>query len=124
MAINVVQVKCPACRADFSIDEAGIKQAETDRMIRLKEMELEEKEALRNRRSKAVAFGIALTFVLLFREGGFTNVRAVPLGDLTMFNQKNNGKVEMVTVNGSYDFEEGDVFPRNANVLITYHSKA
>ena len=71
MAITVNAVKCPSCGADLPveegrdkifcsfcgtpivitnenehiyrhIDEAGIKQAETDRMIRLKELEIEE----------------------------------------------------------------------------------
>lgn len=40
-----------------------------------------------------------------------------------MFNQKKNGQVESVTINGSDEFEEGDVFPKVSNVLITYHSK-
>ena len=40
-----------------------------------------------------------------------------------MFNQGKNGKVEAVTINGSDEFEEGDIFPKNSNVLITYHSR-
>ncbi len=219
MAINVVQIRCPACGADLSvdstrefsfcsycgskvilnndnehvyrtIDEAGIKQAETDRIIRLREMELEEKEAAKSRKSKMIAYGIALAFVLvgalicifqplagmwgiiigayialftfiksdekkkqprrvissteaqitapmldyedknfqsiemLFKGTGFINVTAVPMGDLNMFTQKKNGKVESVTINGSDEFDEGDVYPKDASVLITYHSKA
>ena len=61
--------------------------------------------------------------VLLFRGAGFANVTAIPLNDLTMFNQRKNGQVESVTINGSDEFEEGDIFPKNSNVLITYHSK-
>lgn len=77
MAIKFVSIKCPECGASLDveegrqqifcsycgtkvmvqndneyiyrhIDEAGIKQAETDRMIRLREVELEEAQARRN----------------------------------------------------------------------------
>jgi len=218
MAVQLIAVKCPACGADISvestrefsfctycgtkimmnnenehiyrnIDEARIKEAETDRMIRLRELELEEKENSRGRKSIFIAYGIALAFVLvgaliclangaagavgimigayialftyiksdekkktkrkyvgtnevaitesmedyceknfnsvvlLFRGAGFANVTAIPLNDLTMFNQRKNGQVESVTINGSDEFEEGDIFPKNSNVLITYHSK-
>ena len=218
MAVQLIAVKCPACGADISvestrefsfctycgtkilmnnenehiyrnIDEARIKEAETDRMIRLRELELEEKENSRGRKSIFLAYGIALAFVLvgaliclangaagavgimigayialftfiksdekkkpkrkyvgsnevaitesmedyseknfnsvvlLFRGAGFANVTAIPLNDLTMFNQRKNGQVESVTINGSDEFEEGDIFPKNSNVLITYHSK-
>lgn len=218
MSVQLIAVKCPACGADINventrefsfctycgtkilmnnenehiyrnIDEARIKEAETDRMIRLRELELEEKENSRGRKSIFVAYGIALAFVLigaliciaeplagmwgiiigayialftytksdekkkkkrkyvesnevaisesmedysyknfnsvvmLFRGAGFINVTAIPLNDLTMFNQGKNGKVEAVTINGSDEFEEGDIFPKNSNVLITYHSR-
>ena len=43
--------------------------------------------------------------------------------DLNFFNMKKNGQVEEVTINGSDEFEEGDVYPRNSNVIITYHCK-
>ena len=218
MAIQFVSVKCPECGADLSIeegrefafcsycgtkvlmsnenehiyrniDEARIREAETERMIRMRELELEEKENARGRKSLMIAYGIALAFVLigaliciaeplagmwgiiigayiamftfvksddkkkkqrryvgandvaiteamtdcsdknyhsaelLFKGAGFANVTAVPLGDLNVFNMKKNGQVEMVTINGNEDFEEGDVFPKASNVLITYHSK-
>jgi len=216
MAIQFVSVKCPECGADLSvedernqifcsycgakviitndnehiyrtIDEAGIKQAETERMIRLRELELEEREISRDRRSMLIAYGIALAFVLigaliciaepvggmwgiiigayialftyvkndkkkkkrfvssteacvtdsmldyedknynsmvmLFKGAGFTNVTPVPLNDLNMFSARKNGRVEMITINGDDDFEDGDVYPRNAHVVITYHSK-
>lgn len=61
--------------------------------------------------------------VLLYKGAGFTNVTAIPLNDLTMFNQRKNGQVEAVTINGNDEFEEGDIFPKSSNVLITYHSK-
>ncbi len=221
MAINVVQIKCPACGADLSvesgrefsfcsycgtkvmlnneneyiyrtIDEAKVKEAETNRMIQMKQLEMEEKSSFSRKTLMVVWLGstaillimgvigfstgneglmlcmllgmcvglwggvgmisgekkkkvqrvvganeVVITdamegmyetnynsAVALFRSGGFTNVTAIPLNDLTLFNQKKNGQVETVTINGSEEFEEGDVYPRDANVLITYHSRA
>lgn len=59
--------------------------------------------------------------VLLFKSAGFTNINAIPLHDLTRLNQKKNGQVEMVTINGNDEFDEEDVYPKTANILITYH---
>ena len=47
------------------IDEARIKEAETERIIRLKELELEEKENVKLRKSRMIAYGIALVFVII-----------------------------------------------------------
>ena len=216
MAIQFVSVKCPQCGADLSIesdrqqafctycgtkvivnnenehiyrniDEARIKESETERLIRLKELELEEKENAKGRLTMAVAYGVALIFlvvgflnmgsnsmvglwgiiialyiglftmikskdqkkkarrilapdevqitdamsgfgerdfnsaVVLFQSAGFTNVNAVPLKDLTILNPLKNGKVDKVTINGDF-FECGDVFKRDAKVVIMYHS--
>ena len=218
MAIQFISVKCPDCGAELSIDnsrefafcsycgakvmvhndnehiyrnidEARIKEAETERILRLRELELEEKENNRGRKAKLLAYGVALAFVLggaiicifaplggiwgiligayiamftyiksddkkkkkskyvspndatitaqmlncsgknynsvamIFRSAGFTNVNSLPLGDLGFFNQSKNGQVETITINGNEEFEEGDVFPKNVNILITYHSK-
>jgi len=218
MAVQFIAVKCPACGADISvesnrefsfctycgskimmnnenehiyrnIDEARIKEAETDRMIRLRELEIAEKENSRGRKSTYFAYAAALAFgllgillylaeplagmvcitigmyialcafvrseesrkkkrkyvgsneasisesmedyggknfntiVMLFRGAGFTNVTAIPMNDLNIFNQGKNGQVESVTINGNDEFEEGDIFPMNSNVLITYHSR-
>ena len=88
MAIKFVSVKCPECGATLDveegrkqlfcsycgtkvmidndneyiyrhIDEAGIKQAEADKLIRLKELELEEKENEKSRKGRYLAFAIA-----------------------------------------------------------------
>ncbi|WP_024865689.1 zinc ribbon domain-containing protein [Butyrivibrio sp. FCS014] len=218
MAIHFVSVKCPDCGAELSIDdsrefafcsycgakvmvhndnehiyrnidEARIKEAETERILRLRELELEEKENNRGRKTTLIAYGVALAFVLIgaiicifapvggmcgimigayiamftyiksddrkkkrskyvspndatitaqmlyclgknynsvamiFRSAGFTNVNLLPLGDIGLFNQRRNGQVETITINGNGEFEEGDIFPKNANILITYHSK-
>ena len=220
MAINLVSIKCPACGADLSvengrefsfcsycgtkvmlsndnehiyrnIDEARIKEAETERMVLMRQLDMEEKSSVSKKLLVAVwIIGTAVLFilgiiglsidneglgicmmlgmcvgmwgglglfgmskkkktkkyvgpndvviteamegysdknynaaVLLFKGAGFTNVTTVPLNDLNMFNQKKNGQVDSVTINGNDEFEEGDVFPKNSNVLITYHSK-
>ncbi len=219
MAIQFISVKCPDCGAELSIDntrefafctycgakvmvhnenehiyrnidEARIKEAETDRIIRLKQLEMEEKNDV-SRKTLIIAWliatgillligiigmtidnegmGICLLLamnvglwgglflfakdkkkpriiagsndvvitgamvdaveknynsaVLLFKGAGFQNVTSVPLGDLNMFNQKKNGQVEAITINGNSVFEEGDVVSKDANILITYHSK-
>ena len=41
------------------VDEAKVQEAETDRLIRLKELEIKEKEMERNRKSRFLAYKIA-----------------------------------------------------------------
>lgn len=89
MSIELKSVKCPDCGASLPIeegrtqifcsycgskiiitnenehiyrhvDDAEVKRAEADNQIRLKELELEEKENDRNRKSKRVAYIISL----------------------------------------------------------------
>ena len=219
MAIQFIAVKCPECNADLSIeegrkfafctycgtkvminnenehiyrtiDEAGIKQAETERIIRLKELEMEEKSVTKGRIPTYVAYGIALIFVTagvlnlsssglsgmwaiiigayialfasiggrnkqkknrqsqvgtgnvrisaqmvdcehmnyhnvvtIFTGAGFRNVTAIPMNDLNIFTMSKNGQVDQVTIDGEIEFEEGDIYPKDAAVLITYHGK-
>ena len=40
-----------------------------------------------------------------------------------IFSFGREGKIEDVTVNGQSNFSDGDVFPKDADVIITYHSK-
>ena len=94
MAIQFVSIKCPECDADLqiedgreyafctycgakviiandneriyrTIDEAGVRMADTERLIRLKELEIEEREKARDRKSQAIAYGVALAFVII-----------------------------------------------------------
>lgn len=94
MAVKFTSVECPSCGAHLSVeegrekifceycgtqiivtnenehtyrqvDEAAIKRAETERMIRLKELELQEKEEERSRKGRKVAYTFALIFVIL-----------------------------------------------------------
>ena len=218
MAVQFISVKCPDCNADLTveegrtfaycsycgskvmihnenehiyrnIDEAGIKQAETDRMVRMKELEMEEKMRSKGQIPTYVAYGIALIFVVvgllnlssssmtgmwgiiigayiamfanmgnkqsrgrqkyigvdqvritsqmanpvqmnyhnvvaMYTGAGFRNVTAMPLNDLNLFTLSKNGQVDQVTIDGEADFEEGDVYSKDANILITYHGSA
>lgn len=96
MAITVNAVKCPSCGADLPveegrekifcsfcgtpivitnenehiyrhIDEAGIKQAETDRMVRMRELDLEEKKAFETNgmQKTLIMIWLALSLVIL-----------------------------------------------------------
>ena len=221
MAIQFVSIKCPECSADLQIedgreyafctycgarvmiandnehiykmiDEARIKQAETDRMVRMRELDMEEKSTIPrkvlmiiwltvsialllvgvigfgigNEGLGGIGLGIGMNValwgalglfvggdkkkkkrfvgenevaittammdcvdyhynkaVILYKNAGFMNINAIPLHDLTRFNLKKEGMVESVTINGEEEFEEGEVYPKNANILITYHSK-
>ncbi len=218
MAIQFVTIKCPECSADLqiedgreyafctycgakvmitndnehiyrTIDEARIKQAETDRMVKLKQLDMEEKSSVSKKALTVlwivvtlllIIFGIigmsidndgmgmclllamcvgpwgaiglfaagkkkkkivnenevSITTammdcvdyhynkaVILYKNAGFTNINAIPLHDLTRFNMKKEGMVESITINGEDDFDEDEAYPKNANILITYHSK-
>lgn len=58
----------------------------------------------------------------LLRQAGFTNIKLIALKDLNSFSLKKNGMVAGIIINGEDDFDEGDVFPKDANIIITYHS--
>lgn len=218
MAVKFTSVKCPECGANLPIeegrekifcsycgtpiimtdeneytyrhiDEAEVKRAETEQLVHLKELEMEEKEDERKRKGIVIAYSIAgglaiigaisvalfesalgggailvaayiamitnisqdnkkkktrrvvspnevqiteamescedekyHAVVSLFRSAGFNNVKTIALGDLNFFTAKKNGQVVTVSINGDDDFDEGDIFQRNANVIITYHS--
>lgn len=92
--LKMIELKCPACGADLSmeegreqlfcqycgakvivhneneyiyrhIDEAGIKQAETDRMVQLKQMEMAEKLQEAERRKLALKIKISLALAII-----------------------------------------------------------
>lgn len=58
----------------------------------------------------------------MFISAGFTNVRCVPLNDLTMGFLKKPGMVELITINGHDTTSGGGKYHPNATVIITYHS--
>lgn len=53
---------------------------------------------------------------------GFTNIECVPLGDLINGWITKENSVESVSIAGDSKFDEGDIFSKNAKVIITYHS--
>ena len=93
MAVTIISIKCPECGASLNIennrtrafcsycgakiiinneneytyrhiDEAGIKQAETEQIIRLKQMELAEKERISSEKTKRLK--IVISLIILF----------------------------------------------------------
>ena len=221
MAIKMIPVKCPQCGADLTIeegrqslycqycgakvivqnenehiyhtiDDAAVKQAETDRIVKLKQMELAEKKESAREKYKSfkiklsiilgiiaivcigigfnvddeagAGFGVAGMFAGLiliyswvldpnkednddsdgrvkvpdsisdyekksyvaiesaFRSAGFTNVKCVPLNDLTTGLLKKPGWVESITINGRSITSGGRKFLPDASVVISYHS--
>ena len=222
MAIKMIPVKCPQCGADLTIeegrqslycqycgakvivqnenehiyhtiDDAAVKQAETDRIVKLKQMELAEKKESAREKYKSfkiklsiilgiiaivcigigfnvddedagAGFGVAGMFAGLiliyswvldpnkednddsdgmvkvpdsisdyekksyvaiesaFRSAGFTNVKCVPLNDLTTGLLKKPDWVESITINGRSITLGGRKFLPDASVVISYHS--
>jgi len=55
-------------------------------------------------------------------DAGFTQVKAVPLGDLIVGLLHDPGDVKNVQVDGTKNFGEGDVFKKNAKIVVEYHS--
>lgn len=227
MGIQFVSVKCPECGAALNIeegreqifcsycgtkimvhndnehiyrhiDEAGIKQAETDRIVRMKQMEIAEKKRLASERMTKTKIKISLIlavvgilmmtlgylagsatgdpdsglymismvgffplmgagYIWLFSKNkdeeedygdkakvpssisdyesksymaiaamlesaGFTNIKCVPLNDLSTGWLKKPDMVESITINGHEVTSGGKKFPRDSAVVISYHS--
>ena len=51
---------------------------------------------------------------------GFTNIKCEALYDI-VFGWTDSGTVESVNIDGNVDFRRGDVFPADAEIVITYH---
>lgn len=227
MAVNIISVKCPECGASLDIeadrnqafctycgakviinneneyvyrhiDEAGIKQAETDRIVKLKQMEIAEKKRASEEKTKSLKIKISLILAVvgivmmvggyllgdatgdsdsglymismvgffplmgsayiwlfsknkdddddfgdkvkvpssisdyekksytaiesIFRSAGFSNVRCVPLNDLTTGILKKPNMVDSITINGHEISSGGKKFSPDAAVVISYHS--
>ena len=58
----------------------------------------------------------------MFTSAGFTNVKCIPLNDLRMGVLTSPSKVDSITINGQEIHGGGKKFPKNANVIISYHS--
>lgn len=61
--------------------------------------------------------------VAKLKEMGFTNVRAEALGDIGWGWFYNENDVKEIVINGSTKFSAGDVFARDVEILVKYHSK-
>lgn len=217
MSVKLITLKCPECGSFLDIeegrefiycsycgakvlidndnehiyrhiDEAGIKHEETERVVRLKEMEMAEKK--REAAHKAMAFKIKATMVLVlisvvmmvlgqvtsyemlsiiaffpfmviiymwifttiqeenqvddfqvrvplisdyqknsyqtieerFRNAGFSNIKCVPLNDLSLGLFQKPDLVDSITINGHSVTTEGKKYPPNVPVVISYHS--
>ena len=58
-----------------------------------------------------------------FRTSGFTNISSEQVKDI-YFGITSEGEVSKVSIDGKTDFERGEIFPKDAKVVITYHMKA
>ena len=225
MSVKIISVKCPDCGAVLTIeedreqaicsycgakvlihneneyvvrhiDEAGVRRAETDRLVRMKQLELMERERAEAQRARVLGMRVSSVLAAvgalmivggslagraagpaaawcytlakagslpliggagiglhvrnrsgrsgekakvpssisdyerknysaiedMFRIAGFTDVRCVPLSDLTIGVLKKPGTVESITINGNRITSGGKHFPKNATVVISYHS--
>jgi len=59
----------------------------------------------------------------LFKSAGFVNVTSVGLGDLTVGLLKKPGQVDSITINGKTVTSSGKKYPKDARVVISYHSQ-
>jgi hypothetical protein len=218
MAVKLTSVKCPECGAALQIengreqifcsycgakilitneneyiirhvDDAGVKKAETERIVEMKKLEIIEKNRIDNEKKKktkikimAILAILAMIFLsisdsdkdneayktisgffilaipcvwfinrdrdeldfgdkirfphslkeyntksYLFVESilksvGFTNIKTVPLNDLTLGIMKRPDMVEYITINGKMPKFAFKKYHTNASIVISYHS--
>ena len=60
----------------------------------------------------------------MLRSVGFTNIKCVPLNDLTVGVLKKPGMVDSITINGQDLSSFGKKYPKDAMIIISYHSKS
>lgn len=60
--------------------------------------------------------------VAVFEGKGFTNIQLNAIEDLVTGWLTKDGEVESITINGDNDFAKKDIFPKDAQVVITYHT--
>ena len=59
---------------------------------------------------------------VMFAGAGFTNIRCVPLNDLSIGVLKKPGMTESISINGNSVMSGGQKYPKDASVVISYHS--
>lgn len=57
-----------------------------------------------------------------FKDMGFTNIKTVPEEDLITGWINKEGQTDKITIDDNSKFEEDDIFSKDAEVVITYHS--
>ena len=60
--------------------------------------------------------------VTSLRSAGFTNVTTATIDDLIVGWLTKDGEVEKVSVNGATDFQANSGFPKDAEIVVTYHT--
>lgn len=89
------------------------------------EADVPEANACKVKIPSAVVDGISENYAViksLFVQAGFTNVRVVPLNDLTFGIMNKPGTVDAITINGRELPRFKRKFDADASVVITYHS--
>ena len=59
----------------------------------------------------------------VLRSAGFTNIRCVPLNDLSLGVLYKPGMVESLTINGKDNISATRKYPKDAQIVISYHSR-
>lgn len=57
----------------------------------------------------------------LLKKDGFTNIKCEPLYDIYLGIMASEGESESITINGLSEFEKGDKFPKDTEIIIKYH---
>lgn len=58
-----------------------------------------------------------------FKDVGFNNIKRNALEDIYVSNEDTQWQIADITINGSKDFNEKDMFPYDSTIIISYHSK-
>jgi hypothetical protein len=60
--------------------------------------------------------------VVKLQENGFTNIKTEAVEDLIVGLFTTDGEVEQVEIDGDIDFSNGAEFPKDAEIIVTYHT--
>ncbi len=60
--------------------------------------------------------------VMELQEDGFINIKTEAVEDLIIGLLTTDGEVEQVEIDGSIDFSSGKKFPKDAEIIVTYHT--
>jgi DNA-directed RNA polymerase subunit RPC12/RpoP len=60
--------------------------------------------------------------VIKLQENGFINIKTEAVEDLIIGLLTTDGEVEQVEIDGSIDFSSGTKFPKDAEIIVTYHT--